>query len=89
MGVRAGVRPDMPFYPGHGVAGQPHLVLEVQALRPLLLAVCALGIPCSGVRVRIPRPPGLRSICLRADLGQLGVVAASSSGFLQWLLASA
>ena len=85
MGVRAGVQPDMSFYPGHGVAGQPHLVLEVQALRPLLLAVCALGIPCTGARVRIPRPPGLRSICLRADLDQLGAAATSFSGFLQWL----
>ena len=85
MGVRAGVRPDSLFYPGHEVAGQPHLVLEVQALRPLLLAVCALGIPCSGARVRIPRPPGLWSIYLRANLGQLGAAIASFSGFLQWL----
>ena len=81
MGVRAGTS----FYPGHEVASQPHLVLEVQALRPLLLAVYALGIPCLGARVSILRPPGLRSICLRAGLGQLGAAAASFSGFLQWL----
>ena len=89
MGVRAGVRPDKPFYLGHMVVSQPHLVLEVQSLWPLLLVVYALGIPYSGARVRIPRPPGLRSICLRAGLGRLGAAAASSSGFLQWLKAYA
>ena len=85
MGVRAGVRPDSLFYLGHEVADQHHLMLEVQALRPLLLAVYALGIPCLGARVSILRPPGLRSICLRANLDQLGAAAASFSGFLQWL----
>ena len=85
MGVRAGVRPDMSFYPSHVVVGQPHLVLEVHAPRPLLLAVYVLGIPCSGVRVRILRPPGLQSIYLRADLGPLGAATAYFSGFLQWL----
>ena len=61
MGVRAGAL----FYPGHEVAGQPHLVLVVQALRPLLLAIFALA--------------GLRASPLTSALGLLlgGVILRS------------
>ena len=87
-GVRAGIRSDTPFYPGHEVAGQPRLVLVVKALRPpplVEVATYALDNLWRGARVCIPRLPGPRSICLSVDLDQLGAVAASFSGFLQWL----
>ena len=87
MGVQAGIRSDTPFYPGHEVAGLPHHTLEVQAL--MLpprgeVATCALGNSWKGARVRIPRPQGLRSICLLADLDHLEAIVAFSSSYLLW-----
>ena len=87
-GVRAGLRVDMPFCLGHGVADQPHHTLVVWGLMlpPRVgVATCALGNSWLGARVRIPRLPGLQSIYPLADLDQLEAVVAFSSGYLLWL----
>ena len=69
-------------------ADQPHhmLVTLVLMLPPRVgVATCALGNSWLGVRVGIPRPQGLKSIYPLADLDQLEVVVAFSSGYLLWL----
>ena len=70
------------------MAGQPHrtLVNEVLMLPPRgEVATCILGNSWTGARVRIPRPPGLQSIYLLADLDHLEAAVAFSSGYLLWL----
>ena len=69
------------------VVGLPYcaLVMKVCMLPPLVgVATCALGNSWRGVRVHIPRPQGLQSICQLADLDQLEVAAAFSLGYLPW-----
>ena len=79
-GVRDGLRADMPLCLGHEVADQPH-----HTLLPLVeVATCVLGNSWRGTRVRIPRPQGLRSICLLASLDQLEAVVIPSLGYLPW-----
>ena len=73
-GVRAELLAGMPLCHGHGVADQPHHTL----LPPVGVATCILGNSWRGVRVYIPQPPELQSICQLADLDQLEAVAAFS-----------
>ena len=74
IGVQAEFLAEMPLYRGHEVADQPHHTL----LPPVGVATCILGNSWRGVRVYIPRPPGLQSICQLADLDKLEVAAAIS-----------
>ena len=78
--VRAEFLAGMPLYRGHEVADQPHHTL----LPPVGVATCILGKSWRVVRVYIPRPPGLQSICQLADLDQLEAATAFSSGYLVW-----
>ena len=74
VGVQAELLVGMLLCRGHGVADQPHYMLL-----PLVgVATCILGNSWRGVRVYIPPPRGLQSICQLADLDQLKVVAAFS-----------
>ena len=74
VGVQAELLAGMPLCHGHKVAGQSRHML----LPPVGVATCILANSWSGVRVYIPRPPGLQSICQLADLDQLEAGAASS-----------
>ena len=74
VGVQAELLAGMPLYRGHEVAGQPRHTL----LPPVGVATCTLGNSWRGVRVYIPQPPGLQSICQLANLDQLEAVAAFS-----------
>ena len=80
VGVEAELLAGMPLYHGHEVADQPYQTL----LPPVRVVTCALGNSWRGVRVYIPRPRGLQSICQLADLGQLEAAAAFSSSYLTW-----
>ena len=74
VGVQAELLAGIPLCRGHEVAGQPrHMLLPLVGV-----ATCILGNSWRGVRVYIPRPPGLQSICQLADLNQLEAVAAFS-----------
>ena len=74
VGVQAELLAGMPLYRGHGVANQPcHMLLP-----PVGVATCILGNSWRGVRVYIPRPRGLQSICQLADLDQLEAATAFS-----------
>ena len=72
--VQAELLAGMPLYRGHEVADQPRHTL----LPPVGVATCILGKSSRGVRVYIPRPRGLQSICQLADLDPLEAVAAFS-----------
>ena len=76
--VRAKHLAGMPLCRGHEVAEQlrhtPGMVLPP----PVGVATCTLGNSWRGVRVYIPRPPGLQSICQLANLDQLEAAAAFS-----------
>ena len=81
VGVRAELLAKMPLYRGHEVADQLCHTLEMYVLMlppPVGVATCALGNSWRGVRVRIPRPQGLQSICQLANLDQLEAIAAFS-----------
>ena len=80
VGVEAELLAGMPLYHGHEVADQTYHML----LPPFGVATCILGNSRSGVRVYIPRPRGLQSICQLADLGQFEAATAFSSGYLPW-----
>ena len=85
--MQAELQDEMPIWLGHAVAGQPHrtLVNEVSMLPPRgEVATCVLGNSWRGARVRIPRPQGLRSICLLASLDQLEAIVTFFSGYLLW-----
>jgi len=74
VGVQAELLARMPLYRGHEVTDQPCHTL----LPPVEVATCILGNSWRGVRVYIPRPPGLQSICQLADLDQLEAAATFS-----------
>ena len=74
VGVQAEFLAGMPLYLGHEVADQPRYTL----LPPVGVATCILGNSRRGVRVYIPRPRGLQSICQLADLDQLEAATAFS-----------
>ena len=74
VGVQAELLAGMPLYRGHEVADQPRHTL----LPPVGVATCILGNSWRGIRVYIPQPQGLQSICQLADLDQLEVAAAFS-----------
>ena len=73
-GVRAELLAGMPLYRGHEVADQLYHTL----LPPVGVVTCTLGNSWRGVRVYIPRPPGLQSICQLANLDQLEATIAFS-----------
>ena len=79
-GVWSELLAGMFLYRGHKVADQSRHTLPP----PVGVATCTLGNSWRGVRVYIPRPPGLQSICQLADLDQLEAAAAFSSGYLPW-----
>lgn len=63
--VSAGAWAELPLYLDHAVVCQPHYALVVLAPTPrhqIEVAISASGNFWLGVRVRIPRLPGLRSI---------------------------
>ena len=73
-GVWLELMAERPLCRGHEVAGRPRhaLVMRVWVLPPLIrVEACGLGSSWRGVRVRIPWPPGFRSICRLASLSQL------------------
>ena len=72
--VQAELLDGMPLCHGHEVADQPRHTL----LRPVRVATCILGNSWRGVRVYIPLPRGLQSICQLANLDQLEAAAAFS-----------
>ena len=74
VGVQAELLAGMPLYRGHEVADQPRHTL----LPPVGVATCILGNSWRGVRVYIPRLPGVRSICQLANLDQLEAATAFS-----------
>ena len=77
IGVRAGFLAGMPLCRGHEVANQPRhtLGMWVSVLPPPVgVATCTLGNSWRAVRVYIPWPPGLQSICQLANLDQLEVL---------------
>ena len=79
--MRAELLAEMPLCRGHEVADQPRHMLEMSifVLPPLVgVATCTLGNSWRGVRVHIPRPQGLQSICQLANLDQLEATAAFS-----------
>ena len=81
VGVRAELLAGMPLCRGHEVADQPcHTPgMSVSVLPPPVgVATRTLGNSWRGVRVYIPRPPGLQSICQLADPDQLEATAAFS-----------
>ena len=86
--MQAELQAETPLWLGRVVAVQLHrtLVNEVSMLPPRgEVATCVLGNFWTGARVHAPRPQGLRSIYLLAELGQLEAVVNFSSGFLLWL----
>ena len=86
--MQAGLQAEMTLWLGHAVAGQPHRTLVMEAsMLPSRgeVATCVLGNSWRGARVCIPRPQGLRSICLLASLDQLEAIVAFPLGYLLWL----
>ena len=59
--VRAGVRLELPLFPGHVVVGQPHYVMMARARGPrsqIGVVIYALGNFWLGAQGPIPRLPG-------------------------------
>ena len=79
--VEAEFLAGMPLHRGHEVADQPRYTpgMWFSVLPPPVgVATCSLANSWRGVRVYIPRPPGLQSICQLANLDQLEAIAAFS-----------
>ena len=78
VGVQAELLAGMPLYRGHEVADQPRHTPGMVLPPPVEVATCTLGNSWRAIRVYIPRPRGLQSICQLADLDQLEAAAAFS-----------